>query len=71
MIVALSIYDDFVLPHLINLSMGNRALRPYRERVLAISSSWFQTVCCGVRSTPRQTEPTCQNATYVAEQVTR
>jgi ubiquinone/menaquinone biosynthesis C-methylase UbiE len=27
-------YDDRVLPHLINLSMRNRELRPYRERVL-------------------------------------
>jgi len=29
----MSFYDEHVLPHLINLSMRNRELRPYRERV--------------------------------------
>jgi ubiquinone/menaquinone biosynthesis C-methylase UbiE len=28
-------YDDRVLPHIINLSMRNRELRPYRDRALA------------------------------------
>lgn len=28
-------YDDRILPHLIDLSMRNRELRPYRERVLS------------------------------------
>lgn len=29
----MSFYSDHVLPHVINLSMRNRELRPYRERV--------------------------------------
>lgn len=28
-------YDDRILPHVINLAMRNRELRPYRERVLS------------------------------------
>jgi ubiquinone/menaquinone biosynthesis C-methylase UbiE len=28
-------YDDRILPHLIDLSMRNRELRPYRERVIS------------------------------------
>jgi ubiquinone/menaquinone biosynthesis C-methylase UbiE len=31
-------YNDRVLPHVINLSMRNRELRPYRERVIAHAS---------------------------------
>jgi ubiquinone/menaquinone biosynthesis C-methylase UbiE len=31
----MSFYSDHVLPHVINLSMRNRELRPYRERVIA------------------------------------
>jgi ubiquinone/menaquinone biosynthesis C-methylase UbiE len=31
-------YNDRVLPHVINLSMRNRELRPYRERVVAQAS---------------------------------
>ncbi len=31
----MSFYNDRILPHLINLSMRNRDLRPYRERVIA------------------------------------
>jgi ubiquinone/menaquinone biosynthesis C-methylase UbiE len=31
----MSFYNDRILPHLINLSMRNRELLPYRERVLA------------------------------------
>jgi len=30
-----SFYNEHILPHLINLSMRNRELRPYRERVLS------------------------------------
>lgn len=30
-----SLYSEHILPHLINLSMRNRALRPYRERVVS------------------------------------
>jgi ubiquinone/menaquinone biosynthesis C-methylase UbiE len=30
-----SLYSDHILPHVINLSMRNRELQPYRERVLA------------------------------------
>jgi len=30
-----SFYNDQVLPHLINLAMRNRELRPYRERVIS------------------------------------
>jgi ubiquinone/menaquinone biosynthesis C-methylase UbiE len=28
-------YDDRILPHMINLAMRNRVLRPYRERVIS------------------------------------
>ena len=28
-------YNDHILPHIINLSMRNRELAPYRERVLS------------------------------------
>jgi ubiquinone/menaquinone biosynthesis C-methylase UbiE len=28
-------YEEYVLPHLVNLTMRNRHLRPYRERVIA------------------------------------
>ena len=31
----MSFYNDCILPHLINLSMRNRAFLPYRERVLS------------------------------------
>jgi ubiquinone/menaquinone biosynthesis C-methylase UbiE len=31
-------YDERILPHLIDLSMRNRELRPYRERVIAQAS---------------------------------
>ena len=31
----MSFYNDQVLPHLINLAMRNRELRPYRERVIS------------------------------------
>ncbi len=31
----MSFYNDHVLPHVINLSMRNRQLRPYRGRVIA------------------------------------
>jgi ubiquinone/menaquinone biosynthesis C-methylase UbiE len=31
----LSFYNDHILPHVINLAMRNRELRPYRERVLS------------------------------------
>lgn len=31
----MSFYSDHVLPHLINLAMRNRELRPYRERVIS------------------------------------
>jgi ubiquinone/menaquinone biosynthesis C-methylase UbiE len=31
-------YDDRILPHLIDLSMRNRELRPYRERVISQAS---------------------------------
>jgi ubiquinone/menaquinone biosynthesis C-methylase UbiE len=31
-------YNDRILPHVINLSMRNRELRPYRERVIAQAS---------------------------------
>jgi ubiquinone/menaquinone biosynthesis C-methylase UbiE len=31
----MSFYDDHILPHVINLAMRNRELRPYRERVLS------------------------------------
>jgi len=31
----MSFYDDYILPHLINLAMRNRELLPYRERVLS------------------------------------
>ena len=31
----MSLYSEHILPHLINLSMRNRALRPYRERVVS------------------------------------
>jgi ubiquinone/menaquinone biosynthesis C-methylase UbiE len=31
----LSFYQDFIVPHLINLAMRNRQLVPYRERVIA------------------------------------
>jgi ubiquinone/menaquinone biosynthesis C-methylase UbiE len=31
----MSFYNDHILPHLINLSMRNRELRPYRERVVS------------------------------------
>jgi ubiquinone/menaquinone biosynthesis C-methylase UbiE len=31
----MSFYNDHILPHLINLAMRNRELRPYRERVVS------------------------------------
>jgi ubiquinone/menaquinone biosynthesis C-methylase UbiE len=31
----MGLYDNCILPHVINLSMRNRDLRPYRERVLS------------------------------------
>ena len=31
----MSLYNDHILPHVINLAMRNRELRPYRERVLS------------------------------------
>jgi ubiquinone/menaquinone biosynthesis C-methylase UbiE len=31
----MSFYNDRILPHVINLAMRNRELRPYRERVLS------------------------------------
>lgn len=31
----MNFYSDHVLPHVINLSMRNRELRPYRERVIS------------------------------------
>src|SRR5262245_1626511 len=31
----MSLYDNHVLPHVINLSMRNRELHPYRERVIS------------------------------------
>jgi ubiquinone/menaquinone biosynthesis C-methylase UbiE len=31
----MSFYNDRILPHVINLAMSNRELRPYRERVLS------------------------------------
>ncbi len=31
----MSFYNEHILPHVINLAMRNRELRPYRERVLA------------------------------------
>jgi ubiquinone/menaquinone biosynthesis C-methylase UbiE len=31
----MSFYDDRILPHVINLAMRNRELRPYRERVIS------------------------------------
>src|SRR5687768_10674788 len=31
----MSFYDDRILPHVINLAMRNRELRPYRERLIS------------------------------------
>ena len=31
----MSFYNEYILPHVINLSMRNHELRPYRERVLS------------------------------------
>jgi hypothetical protein len=36
--------SDRILPHVINLSMRNRDLRPYRERVIAAARGCVQEV---------------------------
>ncbi len=31
-------YQDHIVPHLVNLSMRNRRLAPYRERTISLAS---------------------------------
>jgi ubiquinone/menaquinone biosynthesis C-methylase UbiE len=35
--VVMGLYQDYVVPHLVNLAMRNRLLGPYRERVVGLA----------------------------------
>jgi ubiquinone/menaquinone biosynthesis C-methylase UbiE len=43
----MTFYNDHVLPHVINLAMRNRELRPYRERVISHAEGRVLEVGCG------------------------
>jgi hypothetical protein len=44
---AMGFYQDRILPHLVNLTMWNRELAPYRERTMALAEGRFLEIGVG------------------------